>query len=621
MRRSARVCALVAAIAAAQPCYAAARTDGESRRLDANFQSSFEAEAPQETQVTASSASATGQMMSPIGSMSLQQASQQIVSGMVESFLHREPLQGGELECLSQGTGTLAGQLATVVSSMVQVMEQVMGGKNGVASSSGSSDKAFSAQAVSSGPAPVGAGADDISAKVDSMFSNDPASAQQGAAWGGGGSTAGWSSAVPSAPQAGAPPPQAQTPAPTESPESEQGMNLFYGSRRLFEVGPEGDDGSSSGGMSPNMMLSAPALAMQFGFNMKEIMSLAHQMMQQCLHGDALAAMNKAAEHLESVEYMTGHFMANGQDVIQELSNAVLAWKQGDPKGFGTNFGLAARKVLLSNTGANSLPEGLPRKEVMANVSAGLIQGMFGAGAAMDLKIPGDVDHAPEDVHVDLHQCVNDNLQFFQSAWSEALFFFAKKNAKVIEDKQKMQWGTAVAFTMMQAPGALEKCGINQEQKEMLMDSIKALGSGEGGLDMDVTMPKSDPLDKDKAETEFAQAAKDWAGMNWYQFGNDLGHMLEQAGAAKMSQKYYIGPDGGLKKRLVQLADARARAPLASGSLLCLAALAAAMAMPLAGAAGLRLQRACRGSAYDRGQRLYLETEDVESGGESAAVE
>ena len=29
----------------------------------------------------------------------------------------------------------------------------------------------------------------------------------------------------------------------------------------------------------------------------------------------------------------------------------------------------------------------------------------------------------------------------------------AKKDAKVIDDKVKMQWGTAVAFTMMQVRG------------------------------------------------------------------------------------------------------------------------------------------------------------------------
>jgi len=614
----------LAAVAAAQPGIAAARTDGTARRLY-DFQSSFQAEKPVESQQT-SGGSIFPSMMSPMGSpMTTQQASTQMVSGMVESFLHREPLQAGELDCLSKGTGQLAGQLMSVTSSAMMVMEQVMGGKNGIADGD---DESFSA---GSGPAPVsqnmGDGASDISAKVDAMFRNQ----QQGQSSGSTGMASGAASPPASSPAApsgwgssyATPNNPAPAPAPANSAQDSASMNLFYGSRRLMDVGPESDGGSGlMGGISPAMAMSAPALMMQFGFNIKSILGLSHKVVKQCVHGDALKALDKASDHMQDLNYVSGHFMANGQDVISELSTALLAWKKGDPKEFGLNFGKAARKVLLSDAGPGGLPEGMPRKEVMANVSAGLIRGMFGEGASADIKIPGDVDHAPETIHVDLHSCVNKNLRFFQSAWAEVMWFFAQRHAKVLKEKEKMQWGTAVAFTMFQAPAALEKCGISREQKDMLMDSIKALGSG-GGLDVDMHMPNAGSLNKDKAEIEFANAAKDWSNMKWYNFGHDMGKMLEQA-AVTVEKKYYIGSDGGLKKRLIELSeDSNAKAPVAAGSLLALAGLASLAAVPLLGAAGLRAQRAWRTSAYDHSTRLYLETEDdVEScGEESLAVE
>lgn len=594
MRRSAHVCALLAGVAVVQPCYADARTRGESRRLDNGFfSSSFHMEAPQEVTVT-SAPTAMNELMSPFQKMTMSEASQQIVSGMVESFLRSEPLEAGELTCLSQGTGTIAGQMATVTSQLVMAIEEATGQKLPGAKFG---PRGQATAPVSSGPVPisVGSGASAISNQVDSMFHSNPSAGQS--AWGGSGQ-------LPAVPTPAVAP---AAPAPTPAPEVAHGMNLWYGNRRL-----EGD------GLSP-IMLSAPALAIEFSFNMKQVMSLAEHMATKCLKDDAVKSLNLAGEHMQNLEYVSGHFMANGQDVIEELTGAVLSWRKGDAKGFGSNLGLAARKVLLSEISKEGLPEGLPTKEVMANLTAGLVHGLFGEGAALDLKLPSP-GGGNEDIHVDLHQCVNDNLQFFQSAWSEVMFFMAKKDAKVIDDKVKMQWGTAVAFTMMQAPGALKKCGVSDDQKQMMEDALETLGSGMNmsEIGVDVTMPAEQPLTKELAATEFAQAAHDWTGKNWYGFGFDIGHMLGQA-ASNIENKYYIGSDGGLRKRLLGLADARPQAP-GSGSLLSLTFLAAVVAMPLVGAAAFRLQKA-RPSADYRSEPMYLQSEDAEWGGENVAVE
>ena len=44
-------------------------------------------------------------------------------------------------------------------------------------------------------------------------------------------------------------------------------------------------------------------------------------------------------------------------------------------------------------------------------------------------------------------------------------------------------------------------------------------------IGVDVTMPAEQPLTKELAATEFAQAAHDWTGKNWYGFGFDIGHI------------------------------------------------------------------------------------------------
>merc|ERR1712050_562235 len=88
----------------------------------------------------------------------------------------------------------------------------------------------------------------------------------------------------------------------------------------------------------------------------------------------------------------------------------------------------------------------------------------------------------PEVVRIDLHKCVGDNLEFFQDIWKKSMYFFAQRAmqsplAGKTED-EKVEWGSALAYDMLELPEALRKCDLSSEQEEMLMDSIKALGNG-----------------------------------------------------------------------------------------------------------------------------------------------
>merc|ERR1719330_267080 len=127
------------------------------------------------------------------------------------------------------------------------------------------------------------------------------------------------------------------------------------------------------------------------------------------------------------------------------------------------------------------MPEGLPGDEELGNVTTGLLQGFFGRGMYLEVF---DKQDPYDSISVDMNMCVNRNLGFFQQVWSEAIFMIARAVASGAPDmdalddnKAKLQFGTQLAFTMMQVPGAMKKCGISSDQEDMVMDSLKALGS------------------------------------------------------------------------------------------------------------------------------------------------
>merc|ERR1719330_1404745 len=120
------------------------------------------------------------------------------------------------------------------------------------------------------------------------------------------------------------------------------------------------------------------------------------------------------------------------------------------------------------------MPEGLPGDEELGNVTTGLLQGFFGRGMYLEVF---DKQDPYDSISVDMNMCVNRNLGFFQQVWSEAIFMIARAVSSGAPDmdalddnKAKLQFGTQLAFTM-------KKGGISSDQEDMVMDSLKALGS------------------------------------------------------------------------------------------------------------------------------------------------
>jgi len=387
--------------------------------------------------------------------------------------------------------------------------------------------------------------------------------------------------------------------------EATKSLDFFYGSRRLNSVK-----------IDPQLMSAAPSLFMQAAMSAKQIVGLTHSVAKDCLHQDALVALDRAAEHMQNVNYVSGHLIANGADILTELADSVTSYKGEDYKKFGSDLGGALRKVLLSNTADSSLPEGLPGKEVLANVSNGLLRGLFGEGAELDLKLPGDIDHVPTVIQVDLHRCVSDNLKFFQEAWAEVMFFYAKHAAGAVAEQDKLQWATAVGFTMLQVPDVMTKCSLGTAEQEALEDAVKGLASGGAGISFDYKAPSGSEVSKDLLENHMAITVKDWAKMRWKNFGIDLGHLLQEMAVTVYDQKYVVDNRGILRQRILDLSAGGAPAG-GIGATAVTAALATAALVAFVGLATL-LRAAKIGQVAWLAHSDTSESEDDSAG---AAVE
>merc|ERR1712137_963224 len=197
-----------------------------------------------------------------------------------------------------------------------------------------------------------------------------------------------------------------------------------------------------------------------------------------------------------------------------------------------------------------------------------------------------------EKIHIDLRHCVSKNLYFFQSAWQATMFFFAQQAAMSESDKARYKmahekFGNQFAFCMMQLPHAMKTCGISKEKEQMLMDAVKAFGSGmEFSIDTARVPPTPDAIG---AGMKLAVDA--WQKKQWYMFGFDLGRLVQQLMLMVFDQKYSINEEtGAIRKTLLD--QPYANSQLAGKHALHLAAVLIAVSMmTLAVAVSRRISR------------------------------
>jgi hypothetical protein len=432
---------------------------------------------------------------SPIG---MSNDASEIVKGMMETFLHKNELQPGEAECLVNGSSEFAGEVTQVVSRTVGLMQTMMHTKR----SSGNTD------AIA--PSSINDEAGGISDMVDSINDGDDFGAEASSS---------------------------NSESEKEKSNAKKQLDYFYGGGRRLQ----------GKALNPAAMaMSATFVTMQIGTTMRQMVHLAHEVVKKCVHADALAAFQMAGKHMRNIKYLEGRLHANGKEIAVEMANATKAYENHDLRGFGRGVGTAMRKVLLSQSNSSDLPEGPPNSSALANLSEGLIEGFFGEGASLTVTS----DDYPMPVKIDLHHCTQENLKFFQQVWSESLWLFATEDmdgtpTNITASQKKAQFGTAMAFSMMQVPGALRQCNLGDDEVEMLMDSLKAMGKGNS---FQFTWPDGS-INKDEVAEKMADSVQAWSTSDFRKIGQKLGRLLQEFAVRAYPQKYSV--DGGLLKKLL----------------------------------------------------------------------
>jgi len=326
-------------------------------------------------------------------------------------------------------------------------------------------------------------------------------------------------------------------------------------------------DGGHAGGVGPGAQV-----VLELAKSLHGLVHFMDGVMTNCVHGRALQLLVKAGEHLRNLTYVTGRFIANGADIVEEISDAIGAFQSNSYHRFGHDIGTACRKVLLSNSSVEVLPEGPPSPQQLVNASAGFVQGFFGEGFELDISSDKRVatastmhtiefieakddqkggvqpqDGKPLNIHIDLHTCVARNLALFQAVLGKAWFYFAEATVQPSGHRTRGFF----AFMLQGVPGALARCGINPEQQLMLMDSLQALHH----LRLRLTLPGGGAATAQAAAEDLRRAAESWSQMSWFAFGEDLGRMLQGLAVQAFPHKYVRTNAGSLRNMVSHAAD------------------------------------------------------------------
>jgi len=483
-----------------------------------------------------------------------------IMQGMIKSFLANKQLESGEEQCLEQGCGAVG-------SSAAQVSQQL---------------------ATLAGAVSAQTGGTSVSSSMSSLLGG---------------------SAATSAPvQATEAPTDAPTQAPvqvaatTASPAAESAATAFG----LF--------GASQGrrlqaGMDPTMMIGMAGNSMQVAQQVQHLASLGQQVMDKCLQSDGKQMLQTAAENAKDPQYLAQSMSANGITAAGTMAAAKESWESGDASGFGSNVGTALREVFLSSDTSGSLPEGLPDKSTLGNVTGGMLDGFFGSGSTATITTP------ETSWTIDMDKCVGNNLPLMQYMYSNLFSGLAKaasgstvstsSSAFSSSSSGSSSQATSIMMTMMQMPNALKQCGIGSEQEEALKDAFASATMPS----VDMNMPDSGSMSSTDAVQAAASTASAYSQLvadpsTATSFGESLGKNLQSV-LSSVSNKYYVDKSGRLRKRLTVLS---ATTGVFGGATSMIAPLLLAMTLVLIGLALIAVKRRHAAQVEQR----FLDLEDAQ---------
>jgi len=354
------------------------------------------------------------------------------------------------------------------------------------------------------------------------------------------------------------------------------------------------------------------------------LVTLATQLLKNCVHGDALVMLKTCANHLVNGTYLEHRFIVNGVDIAHSLSDGIVAFEHHDFHRFGADIGGALRMLVLSNaTTGTRLPEGVPEQVIIQRATAGLMSGFFTQGSDMEIT---DAQYPDIDIDVDLHACIAGNSPFFKEIWMGLWDLIAQLSAmsktsggitaafsQIGQAQQgggQPKWAGDLMVAMMQFPMALDRCGISQDMQHTFMEAIKTLGD----LHVQFHFPQDgDGLGvtgSDQATmvaNRMAKAVEAWTQWDFEKFGRELGMLFRELVTLAFPQKYSVDASG----RLALYGQSMGAAKKAASISASLAIIGGAAVSLLVAFTAVRTRRSVQHLQVDRSPIMDIEDGDA----------
>jgi len=300
---------------------------------------------------------------------------------------------------------------------------------------------------------------------------------------------------------------------------------------------------------------------MDSAMKVTSLVGLSTQLIKNCVHGDALILMKKAADHLINGTYLQHRFLVNGIDIAHSLADSIIAFESHDFHRFGADIGIALRKILLSKaTKATALPEGMPDEVIIQKATDGLMRGFFVSGSAIEIT---DTAYPDMDIVVNLHRCIAGNSEFFKELWMATWDLIAQLAlngqqhdlGKVFGDMMGSQhgggqpkWAGEFMVAMMQFPMALSRCGVGEDIQLMFTEAIKSLKDLKVQFKFPHAQVQSPSAQAEEASNQMAKAVEAWTNWDFEGFGYELGELFRNLVMLSLPQKYSVDASGKLRR-------------------------------------------------------------------------
>jgi hypothetical protein len=281
------------------------------------------------------------------------------------------------------------------------------------------------------------------------------------------------------------------------------------------------------------------------------LITLATTLLKNCVRGDALDMMKEAGKHFIDARYLGHRLLISGVDVAHKLADAIIAYEKQRWHKFGKDIGVSLRKIFLSNSDrGQKLPEGVPEEAIVQETTAGLMSGFFVEGTGVEIT---DAAVPDVDIQLDLHRCITGNHEFFKEVWLAMWNLIAQLSIDGVgsfqttnSDGSQPKWMGEMMIAMMQVPMALNRCNLNQDSQQMLMEAIQSIKY----VKVHFLFPQS-TITADEATKRVAKAVQAWTNWDFKGFGKEIGRMLREFVLLMYPQQYSVDPNGRLRRQLV----------------------------------------------------------------------